>query len=201
MKISVVLDFLRFNGILAGFRLLVDLIYSAFNFRIGALLRFPSDIRSRGRLDIAKNCRFGRYSTIELFCKDSRLTVGEGFRSNSHLHIGVVSSVTIGNHVLVASGVYISDHSHGAYGSQEPSDPRTAPLSRPLVSAPVVIGDNVWLGEKVAVLPGVRIGHGVVVGAGAVVTQDVPDHCIVVGVPARVIKRYDFEQQQWVVVS
>ena len=65
----------------------------------------------------------------------------------------------------------------------------------------MVIGDNVWLGEKVAVLPGVRIGHGVVVGAGAVVTRDVPDHCIVAGVPARVIKRYDFERQQWVAES
>ncbi len=201
MKILAVVDFFRFNGLLATFRLFVDFVYSVCNFRIGAWLRFPSDIRSRGRLDIAKSCRFGRYSTIELFCIDSRLTIGEGFRSNSHLHIGVVSSVTIGKNVLVASGVSISDHSHGAYGSLEPSDPRTAPVSRPLVSAPVVIGDNVWLGEKVAVLPGVHIGHGVVVGAGAVVTKDVPDHCIVAGVPARVIKRYDFEQKQWVVVT
>ena len=118
MKVSAVLDLLRFNGLLASLRLLVDLIYSVFNYRIGAWLRFPSDIRSRGRLDIGKNCRFGRYSTIELFRKDSRLTIGEGFRSNSHLHIGVVSSVSIGKHVLVASGVYISYHSHGAYVTQ-----------------------------------------------------------------------------------
>ncbi len=193
--------FFKFNGALGSLMALIDFIYSFFMVRKGGFFRYPSTIRVNGKVKVGVDCRFGRYSTIELFCKDSRLTIGEGFRSNSHLHIGVVSSITIGKNVLVASGVYISDHSHGAYGSLEPSDPRTAPVSRPLVSAPVVIGDNVWLGEKVAVLPGVRIGHGVVVGAGAVVTKDVPDHCIVAGVPARVIKRYDFEQQQWVVVS
>ena len=195
---SVIFNFVKFNGVSGSLIALIDFIYSFFLVRKGGFFRYPSTIRVNGKVKIGVNCRFGRYTTIEVFCKDSRLTIGEGFRSNSHLHIGVVSNISIGKNVLVASGVYISDHSHGAYGSQEPSDPNTAPVSRPLVSAPVVIGDNVWLGEKVAVLPGVRIGHGVVVGAGAVVTRDVPDHCIVAGVPARVIKRYDFEQQQWV---
>lgn len=197
----LLLHLIKFNGILNLIMILIDCIYSFLMVRKGGFFRYPSTIRVIGKFEVGVNCRFGRYSTIELFRNDSRLTIGEGFRSNSHLHIGVVSSVTIGKNVLVASAVYISDHSHGAYGSLGPSDPRTTPLSRPLVSAPVEIGDNVWLGEKVAVLPGVRIGHGVVVGAGAVVTKDVPDYCIVAGVPARVIKRYDFEQQQWVEVS
>ena len=54
---------------------------------------------------------------------------------------------------------------------------------------PVRIGDDVWLGGNVTVLPGVTIGNNVVVGAGAVVTRDVPDNCVVCGVPARMVKQ------------
>jgi len=191
---------LKFNGLTGLLTLVVDIIYSLFLIKSGGFFRFPTTIRNRGNILIGKNCRFGRFSTIELFCNDSRLTVGDGFRSNSHLHIGVISNVTIGQNVLVASGVYISDHSHGEYGPNASSDPNTPPVVRQLVSSPVVIGDNVWLGEKVSILPGVRVGHGVVVGAGAVVTKNIPDYCIAVGVPAKVIKRYDFSTSTWVSV-
>ncbi len=191
------LNFLRFNGCIALIILGLDLLFSGLNFRCRGFFRYPFTIRSLGEIKVGKNCRFGRYSTIELFNTDSRLTVGDGFRSNSYLHIGVLCSVIIGEDVLVASGVYISDHSHGAYGELEPSDPRSRPVQRKLHVAPVVIGNNVWLGEKAAILPGVRIGDGVIVGAGAVVTKDIPDYCIVAGVPAKIIKRYDFVSSTW----
>ena len=58
-------------------------------------------------------------------------------------------------------------------------------------AAPVTIGDDVWLGGNVVVLPGVTIGSNVVVAAGAVVTKDVPDDCVVAGVPARVVKQLE----------
>ena len=195
-----ILSEIRFNGISGLIMFITDILYSTILIKHKCFFRFPSTVRCRGTINMGKNCRFGRFSTIELFCNDSQLTVGDGFRSNSHLHIGVISSVTIGQNVLVASGVYISDHSHGEYGPNASSDPITPPVVRRLVSAPVVIGDNVWLGEKVAVLPGVRVGHGVVVGAGSVVTKNIPDYCIAVGVPAKVIKRYDFSTSTWVSV-
>lgn len=197
MKFDSLNNFIRFNGISGIFAICIDFLYSLFNFRYGGFFRYPSTIRNMGEINIGKNCRFGRYSTIELFNSQSKLSVGQGFRSNSYLHIGVVSSVVIGQNVLVASGVYISDHSHGSYGKLQPSDPRIAPVDRSLYSAPIVIGDNVWLGEKVAILPGVRVGDGVVVGAGAVVTKDIPDYCIAAGVPAEIIKRYDFVKSTW----
>jgi len=198
MRLSFFWELIKFNGILLNIRMLIDLIYSLLNFRIGAFLRFPSEIRSRGCIQIGKNCRFGRYSTIELFNKDSLLKVGDGFRSNSYLHIGVVSSVTIGTNVLVASGVFISDHSHGYYSRSNSSSPNIPPVLRPLMSSPIVIGDNVWIGEKVTILPGVNVGRGVIIGAGCVVTDDIQEYSIVVGVPARIIKHYDFTLEQWV---
>ncbi|MFH0755876.1 MAG: CatB-related O-acetyltransferase [Bacteroidota bacterium] len=60
--------------------------------------------------------------------------------------------------------------------------------------APVIVGNDVWIGTKVLVMGGVRIGHGVVVGAGSIVTHDLPDYSVAVGVPARVIK-YRYEEQ------
>ncbi len=195
--IQKLLIFLRFNGFIELLRLVGDVLFTLINLRSGGFFRYPSTIRSLGEIKVGKSCRFGRYSTIELFNSDSKLIVGDGFRSNSYLHIGVVSSVTIGQNVLVASGVYISDHSHGAYGNQSSSNPRIAPVDRPLYVAPVVIGDNVWLGERSVILPGVRVGDGVVVGAGAVVTKDIADYSIVVGVPAKVIKQYDFLSSTW----
>lgn len=190
-------NFLKFNGFIGLCRLVQDGLFTVLNLRYRGFFRYPSTIRNLGEISVGNNCRFGRYTTIELFNSASRLSVGDGFRSNSDLHIGVQSSVVIGKNVLVASGVYISDHSHGTYGKMESSDPHIAPVDRPLYVAPVVIGDNVWLGEKSAILPGVSIGNGVVVGAGAVVTKDVPDYCIVAGVPAKPIKRYDFVSSTW----
>ena len=55
--------------------------------------------------------------------------------------------------------------------------------------APVVIGDDVWIGRRAIIMPGVRIGNGCVIGAGAVVTKDVPPYCVVGGVPAKIIKK------------
>ena len=81
----------------------------------------------------------------------------------------------------------ITDNSHGRFCEQELNIP---PNRRPIYSkGPVVIGNNVWLGEKSSIMPGVKIGNGVVVAANAVVTHDVPDNCIVAGVPAKIIKQ------------
>ncbi len=61
----------------------------------------------------------------------------------------------------------------------------------------MVIGDNVWIGEHVSVLPGVTVGDGAILNAHAVVTKDVPAGTIVAGVPARVIKRWSEEDGRW----
>jgi lipopolysaccharide O-acetyltransferase len=61
----------------------------------------------------------------------------------------------------------------------------------------VVIGDNVWIGESVCVLPGVSIGEGCIIGALSVVTKSIPAYSIAVGSPARVVKQFDFEQNKW----
>jgi acetyltransferase-like isoleucine patch superfamily enzyme len=115
-----------------------------------------------------------------------RLHIGDGVSMEYDCHIGCVNEVRIGSRVLMASRVYISDHAHG--GTQA-EDLMLPPNARPVISkGPVIIEDEVWLGEGVAVMPGVRIGRSSIIGANAVVTRDIPPFSVAVGSPARVIK-------------
>jgi lipopolysaccharide O-acetyltransferase len=109
-----------------------------------------------------------------------------------------MESVIIGNNVLLASKIYISDCSHGCYsGNVNDSNPDTLPVDRPLFSNPIIIEDNVWLGEFVSVLPGVTIGKGTIVGANSVVSKSLPPNVIAVGSPAKPIKKFNFQTSRW----
>lgn len=112
----------------------------------------------------------------------ARLELGDFVFIGAGSEIDVALSVTIGAHSLLAPGVFITDHQHNIR--------RDARIdAQGIASAPVVIGSDVWLGAKSVILPGITIGDGAVVGAGAVVTKDVEAYAIVAGVPARVIGR------------
>lgn len=115
------------------------------------------------------------------------ITVGEDFLSNYNLTILDLAPVKIGAHVMIGPNVdiYTVNHPMTAQG-------RRQYLAKAL---PVTIGDDVWIGGKVTITPGVTIGNDVVIAAGAVVTKDVPDHSLVGGVPARVIRSLDLSEQ------
>lgn len=91
------------------------------------------------------------------------------------------SSITIGNNGLMGPGVSIFSSNHG-------TDPGTPMIEQPYREKDVMIGDNVWLGSHVVVLPGVRIGENTIIAAGAVVSKDIPANVIAGGVPAKIIK-------------
>lgn len=96
------------------------------------------------------------------------------------------SSITIGNHCLIAGGVRISDYDGHPVDAERR---RAGDPTPPEGIRPVVIGDDVWLGEGAMILKGVRVGDRSIVGAGAVVTKDVPPDVVVAGNPARVVKQ------------
>ena len=79
--------------------------------------------------------------------------------------------------------------------------PTSIPKDRTIYSSPVIIKKNVWLGEHVSVLMGVTIGEGSIIGANSVVSKDIPAYTIAVGVPAKVIKKFNFEIQKWETVT
>lgn len=117
-----------------------------------------------------------------------RLTIGNRVSMNTDCHIGCAERIEIGDNVLLASRVFVTDHFHGMTDSRRTLDIPPAMRNLSLKGA-VIIEDNVWLGEGVCVMPGVRIGRGAVIGANAVVTKDVPAYAVAGGVPARIIKK------------
>jgi len=115
-----------------------------------------------------------------------QISIGDNVSLGTDVHIGCIDKVTIGNNVLMASRIYISDHSHGDINAEALAIP---PLQRFLVSkGPVIIEDNVWIGEGACVMPGVHIGKNAIIGANAVVTKNVPANAVMGGVPAKIIK-------------
>lgn len=117
------------------------------------------------------------------------IIIGNNCYIRRNSHITAVNKIVIGNNLLTGPDVLITDNSHGRLCEEQIGVP---PIRRPIYSkGPVIIGDNVWLGEKSSIMPGVKIGNGVVVAANAVVTHDIPDNCVVAGVPAKIIKQVE----------
>lgn len=111
------------------------------------------------------------------------LRIGNGTSIVGDCVLSAAESIVVGERVLFARGIYVSDHSHAF------DDTTRAVLDQGIAEvAPVVIDDGAWLGENVVVCPGVRIGRGAVVGANSVVLDDVPDHAVAVGAPARIVR-------------
>lgn len=115
----------------------------------------------------------------------SLLTIGDHDGISGPLHIDLGARVSIGHRVRFGQDVMLltMDHEFG------PAEERCGRLT----AAPIRIEDGAWLASRVTVLPGVTVGRGSIVAAGAVVTRDVPPGCLVGGVPARVIRTLDTE--------
>lgn len=125
---------------------------------------------------------FGNNVNIEknaMFSPELRIGDNSGIGINCEIY----GSVTIGNDVMMGPEViiYTSGHRH---------DRTDIPMRDQGSSKvePVTIGNDVWIGRRAMIMPGVTVGDGVIIGAGAVVTKDIPDYCIVGGVPAKVLK-------------
>jgi lipopolysaccharide O-acetyltransferase len=189
---------LRSYGLFGSGRLAMDIACTRLIFPRARLLRRPFYIRGAGNMVFGRGFTSGPGLRLEAYGNSAKITIGDHVQVNNNVHIAAIENVSIGNRVLIASGVFIADHNHGSYSGDSQSNPTEPPATRALSSAAVLIGDDTWLGEHVCVLPGVRIGKGVVVGAGAVVTADLADFVLAVGSPARVIKHFDFSCGRWV---
>lgn len=110
-------------------------------------------------------------------------TMEIGDRSGVGINAMITGKVVIGKDVMMGPECIIYTRNHAFDRTDIPMIEQGFSEEKP-----VVIGDDVWIGGRVTILPGVHIGNGVIIGAGAVVTKDVPDYAIVGGNPAKVIK-------------
>ncbi len=118
-----------------------------------------------------------------LSCKDGDITLGDHVNIGFHSEVFSGSTVTVGSHGLFAAYTYLVGGGHDFSQADVPV------VEQQRTSRGIALGENVWLGTGAKVLDGVRIGRDVVVGANAVVTEDLPDGAVAVGIPARVVRK------------
>lgn len=161
--------------------------------RLEGLIIRPHQILNEQYISIGHKTNIGKGAIITAWDNyeginySPDIIIGDNCSIGEFAHITACNKIIIGNNVLTGRYVYISDNFHGNTNTNEIDIP---PIKRKLyVKGAVIIEDNVWIGERVCILSGVRIGKGAIIAANAVVTHDVPAACIVGGVPAKLIKK------------
>lgn len=125
---------------------------------------------------------------------DQLLRIGEGSNIGRRNHIFALRRIEIGVSVITASNVFMSDCTHNF------SDPFNPIINQPINFLRAInIGDGAWIGHNACII-GCNIGRNSVIGANSVVLQDVPDYSVAVGIPAKVVKKYDIELGEWISV-
>ncbi len=126
---------------------------------------------------------FGLFPPFYTDC-GKNITIGKNVFINSGCRFQDQGGITIGDGALIGHNVVLATLNHD-FSPEKRST---------LHPAPIVIGKNVWIGANAAVVPGVTIGNGAIIAAGAVVTKNVPENVVAGGVPAKIIKRLDTEE-------
>lgn len=160
-----------------------------------SIIKYPCSLQGGG----AKRIKIGNKTTIEshgiLGCWEKygekrffpELVIGDNCWIGEYTQITSCNKITIGNGLLTGRYVYIGDNAHGGLSWEESMIP---PIRRQLVSkGEIKIGENVWICDKVTILGGVTIGDNVIIGAGSIVTHDIPSNSIAAGIPAKIIKQ------------
>lgn len=180
----------------------------------GLVIRRPREISHPELIHIGRDVKLGPNSVLKAQTRypggwlrhpegrhvaqtfEASIEIGDRVTATSALQVTAFERVTIEDDVLFAANVFIADGTHGmargdiAYKYQG--------IER---IAPVHVGRGAWIGQNVTIMPGVRIGAFAVVGAHSVVRDDVPESCVAVGTPARVVRRWDGPSERWVRVD
>lgn len=153
----------------------------------GSLLASNSFITGLGILTMGRNSSIQSYAVIETCSKEASITIGDNVSLGEYCHLTAIKHISIGDGTLTGRFVLITDNSHGYTDGR---DIDLIPLNREIVSkGGVRIGKNVWIGDKVTILPNVQIGDGAIIAANTVVTKSIPAKAIAGGNPVKIIKQ------------
>ncbi len=171
-------------------------IYQIFLKKLGKRSYIFKPLRMQGweNIEIGSNVIIGKHTWMEalpLTGVKPELIIGNNCRIGNFNHIYATKSIKINDDVLTADKVYISDNQHGY------KDILTPIHLQPIIQLNIVeIGSGTWIGENACIM-GVTIGKNCVIGANSIVKNDIPDYCVVVGSPAKIIKKYCIIKNQW----
>ena len=160
-----------------------------------SLLYKPLQIDGKKSIYIEDDVYIAQFSWMMGNGRKETIRIKSGTTIGHYVHIIGLNLVVIGNDVLIADKVFISDCTH----SYENINIPVIRQNTEILSS-VAIGDGSWIGENVCIC-GANIGKHCIIGANSVVNQDIPDFCVAVGSPAKVIKKYDFERKEWILIK
>ncbi len=156
----------------------------------GFAIHLPS---STSKIKVFQKAIRGTATRMMVSSAGKHINIEHGARFTKKISIGdnsgigidskLYGTVKIGDHVMMGPECYIYSYNHNTQRTDIPMDQQGIGEERP-----VEIGNDVWIGSRVTILPGVHIGDGAIIGASAVVTKDVPNYAVVGGNPAKVIK-------------
>lgn len=161
-------------------------------------IREHAHIKGGKYITLGTNCRILQYSRIMCFDyisgvkQNPQLIIGNNCTIGRNVTISCSNYIEIQEDTMIAGYCFVCDSNHGMnpeFGKRYEK--------QPLDLKKVIIGKNCWLGDKVMVLPGVTIGDNCIIGAGSIVTKDIPSNCVAVGNPAKIIKKYDYDSHEW----
>jgi acetyltransferase-like isoleucine patch superfamily enzyme len=172
-------------------------VFYKFNFQSlgwNSVMFYPYRIDGIENICIEKNVEF--QSGLWIYCKkhgliNPEIIIQTGCTFGYNNHIVAIGKMCIGENVLTSNNVYISDNIHDYQDIDTPIKKQAIKFS-----GIVNIGSGTWIGENVSII-GATIGKNCVIGSNSVVTKNIPDYSVAVGVPARVIKQYNINSKKW----
>ena len=170
--------------------------YKLFFKRIGvnSTIRKPLRINNPEYIDIGNNVVINKMSWILGLKVDNiipEFKIDDNTVIGHYNHITCINKVYIGKNVLTADKVYISDNYHGYEDILVPIN-----MQKVKSKGEVSIGDNTWIGENVAIIS-CKIGKHCIIGANSTVNKDIPDYCVAVGSPAKIVKKFNTDLNKW----
>jgi len=170
----------------------------------GSAIQYPCSLQGGGhrRVRIGKHTRIASHGILGCWERyrameagegelkqrfEPEIVIGDNCSIGEYTQITAIKKIAIGDGLLTGRYVYIGDNAHGGLSWEESGIP---PIRRKLTSkGMIIIGRNVWIGDKATILSGVHIGDNVIIGANTVVTKDIPSNTVAVGNPAQIVKR------------
>ncbi len=160
-----------------------------------SVVNYPLQIDNGKSIAIEDHVYISQGAWLMGAAEKSSLRIMTGTAIGHFSHIIALESVVIEKSVLIADKVFITDCTHRYADIEEPVKTQGVDIIKP-----VTIGEGSWIGENVCIC-GASVGRHCVIGANSFVKKDIPDFCVAVGCPARVVKRYDFSEEKWIMVK
>lgn len=179
---------------------LISIFFAPFygDYGIGSKIQRPRIILvNKKHIFLGKNVCIRPYARIEPIINwhgqkfNPKIEIEDNVTIEQNIHLICAEKVFIGNSTLISSFVFITDLNHDF------EDVSLSVMQQGLSVIPTIIDKNCFIGTGVKIMAGVHIGEHSVIGANAVVTHDIPPFSVAAGIPARVIKKFSFETNQW----